>query len=109
MEYQDVAKIEDDSLNAPRQLLVPVRKVRAARRAGAWFAGRVCEGVSEFVGGMREANMRFGGRTRSRESLTQTAACWPLTQPLPLTRTLTGSRRFESMRLAIPRQALEII
>jgi hypothetical protein len=55
------------------------------------MAGRVGEGVSEFVGVLRDDEERVAGRSRSPMPPTQAAIRWslPLTRPL----TLAGQRR----------------
>jgi hypothetical protein len=60
--------------------------LRAVRRAGPRVAGRVGEGVSEFVGVLREDEERVAGRSRSPMPPTQAAIRWslPLTRPLTL-------------------------
>jgi hypothetical protein len=64
-----------------------VGKFRAARRAGPRVAGRVSEGVSEFVGGQRKTGSvwRTAYRSRSRDPPTQTATRSPNTLTRPLT------------------------
>ena len=73
-------------------------KLRAARRAGTRqaVARRVCEGMSVFVWGARDAKSVGRGRERlhraaqAREPPTRVAVRWSLT--LPLTETLVGLR-----------------
>lgn len=72
--------------------------MRAARRAGTRqaVARRVCEGMSVFVWGARDAKSVGRGRERlhraaqAREPPTRVAVRWSLT--LPLTETLVGLR-----------------